>query len=159
MNAKAAKECVKMASKILVATDGSKYSEKAVDYGIDLAKKIGYDVLGLYVVNLKSLELFAIGHHDDIGGYENADRTLKDEGGVALNYVAAKGDELSVTVTKRIVRGHPAEEIVNVARQEGVEMIILGNLGKTGIEHMLIGSVSESVVRRSPCPVLVVRGQ
>ncbi len=148
-----------MSLKILIATDGSKYSNIAVDYGLGLARKLGYDVLGLYVVNLKSLEMFAIGHHDDITGYEATDRALRDEGEAALSYVAAKGAELGVTVSKRLVRGHPAEEIVGAARQEAVEMIVLGNVGKTGIEHMLMGSVSETVVRRAPCPVLVVRAK
>lgn len=148
-----------MSLKMLIATDGSKFSKKAADYGLSLAKKLGYDVLGLYVVNLKSLEIFAIGHHDDIGGYEAADRELTHEGEVALGYITAKGTELGVTLSNRLVRGHPAEEIIGIARQEDMEMIVLGNLGKTGVEHMLMGSVSETVVRRAPCPVLVVRGK
>jgi nucleotide-binding universal stress UspA family protein len=148
-----------MPFKMLIATDGSKYSMKAVDYGLDLAKKLGYDVLGLYVVNLKSLEMYAIGHHDDIGGYENTDNELKYEGKTALDYIVAKGANLGINVSKRLERGYPAEEIVKVAGQEDVKMIVLGNIGKTGIEHILMGSVSETVVRQASCPVLVVRGK
>jgi nucleotide-binding universal stress UspA family protein len=157
--AKTVRRNVKMPFKMLIATDGSKYSMKAVDYGLDLAKKLGYDVLGLYVVNLKSLEMFAIRHHDDISGYEDADSELRFEGETALGYVVAKGADLGITVSKRLARGYPAEEIVKVAGQEDVEMIVLGNIGKTGVEHILMGSVSETVVRQAPCPVLVVRGK
>jgi nucleotide-binding universal stress UspA family protein len=56
------------------------------------------------------------------------------------------------------VRGYPADEIIKAAKDEGVDLIVVGNLGRTGIERMLIGSVSEAVVRHAPCPVLVVRG-
>lgn len=148
-----------MTSKMLIATDGSKFSREAADYGLKLAQKLGYEVSALYVINMKSLEMYAIGHHDDIGGYERVNDQLKYEGEAALNQIVSKGAELGVKVSMHIVRGHPADEIIKVAEQEGVELIVVGNLGKTGLEHMLMGSVSEHVVRRAPCPVLVVRGR
>jgi nucleotide-binding universal stress UspA family protein len=147
-----------MSSKILIATDGSGYSQKAVDYGLELAKKLGADVIGLYVVSMKSLEMFAIGHHDDIGGYESAAAALKSDGEKALEYVALSGKKAGLDVSTKIVRGYPAEEIIKLASSEGVSMIVVGNLGKTGLEHLLLGSVSEAIVKKAPCPVLVVRG-
>jgi nucleotide-binding universal stress UspA family protein len=147
-----------MSNKILLATDGSKYSQRAVDYGIDLAKKLGVGVIALYVVNMKSLEMYALGHHDDIGGYTGADAVLKADGEKALAYVSSKGQEAGVGVSARMARGYPSEEIIKLASAEGVEMIVVGNLGKTGLEHLLLGSVSEAVVKKAPCPVLVVRG-
>jgi nucleotide-binding universal stress UspA family protein len=146
-----------MATKILITTDGSKYSENAVDYGVDLAKKLGCEVIALYVISLKHLEMFALGHHDDIGGYEKANESLLAEGDCALDYVASKGEEQGVEVSRNMPRGYPAEEILKAAKTENVGLIIVGNLGKTGLEHLLMGSVSEDVVRKAPCPVLVVR--
>ncbi len=146
-----------MASKILIATDGSKYSEKAADYGIDLAKRLGSEVIVLYVVNLKTLEKFALGHHDDIGGYERANDELKAEGALALDYVASKGNGKGVKVTKVLARGYPADEIVKMAESEMPEFVVVGSLGKTGLEHLFMGSVSEAVVKKASCPVLVVR--
>ncbi len=146
-----------MASKILIATDGSKYSEKAVDYGVDLAKRLGAEVIALYVVSLKTMERFALGHHDDIGGYERVNDELKAEGERALGYVAVKGEEIGVKVSKMLVRGYPADEILKAASSERPEFIVVGSLGKTGLEHLLMGSVSEAVVKKAPCPVLVVR--
>ncbi len=147
-----------MASKILIATDGSPYSRKAVDYGVGLAKKLDARVIALYVVNLKSLEMYAIAHHDDIGGYESAAAVLKGDGEKALEYAAEASKSVAVEVEKRLVRGYPADEIIKMAIDEGVSMVVVGNLGKTGLEHLLLGSVSEAVVKKSPCPVLVVRG-
>ncbi|BAI61874.1 putative universal stress protein [Methanocella paludicola SANAE] len=147
-----------MSNKIQIATDGSKYSQMAVDYGISMAKKLGASVIALYVVNLKSLEMYALGHHDDIGGYTGADAALKADGEKALAYVSSKCREAGVGVSTRMVRGYPSEEIIKLASSEGVDMIVVGNLGKTGLEHLLLGSVSEAIVKKAPCPVLVVRG-
>lgn len=147
-----------MSSKILIATDGSKYSRMAVDYGIGMAKKQGSGIIALYIVNLKSLELYALGHHDDIGGYESAAAALKSDGEKALEYAVSVGSKAGVDVAARLVRGYPVDEILKMASDEGVSMIVVGNLGKTGLEHLLLGSVSEAVVKKAPCPVLVVRG-
>ncbi len=148
-----------MAFKILQATDGSKFSDRAADYGIDMAKKLNAEVLALYVVNLKHLELYALEHHDEIIGYGDENGRLEKESREALAYVAARAKEKGVSLATRTTRGYPADEIVRIAGEEGFDLIVLGNLGKTGIERMLLGSVSEAVVRKAPCPVLVVPGK
>ncbi len=145
--------------KMLVATDGSKSSNKAIDYVVNIAAKMGAEVLGLYVINLKSLEFFALGHHDDIASYEDENSKLRREGEEALAYLKEQGAKAGVKVSAIIVRGYPAEEIVKTAEKENVAMIVVGNIGKTGLEHMLMGSVSETVVRKATRPVLVVRGE
>ncbi len=147
-----------MAFKILLATDGSKFSNRAAEYGLDMAKKLGADVLALYVINLKHFEIYALGHHDDITGYEDENLRMRKEGDEALDYVATGARERGVNMRTHIVRGYPADEIIKAAKDEGIDLIIVGNLGRTGIERMLLGSVSEAVVRNAPCPVLVVRG-
>lgn len=147
-----------MAFKILLATDGSKFSKRAADYGLDMAKKLDAGVLALFVINLKHFELYALEHHDDITGYEDENIRISKEGEDALGYVVTRAREKGVNLTTRIVRGYPADEIMKVAKDENVDLIIVGSLGRTGIERMLMGSVSEAVVRHAPCPVLVVRG-
>jgi nucleotide-binding universal stress UspA family protein len=146
-------------TKILLATDGSKHSKMAVDYGVGIAKKLGADVIGLYAINMKSLEIFALEHHDDISGYESESNRLKKEGDEALAYVSGVCAGQGVKATTSISKGYPAEEILKTAESEKVDMIIVGNLGKTNLEYMFMGSVSETVVKRAPCPVLVVRGK
>jgi nucleotide-binding universal stress UspA family protein len=145
--------------KILIATDGSKYSNKAIDYGIGLAARTGAEVAGLYVINMKTLEFFALGHHDNISGYEKENTRLLREGEEALAYLKEQCTKAGVKVSTAVVRGYPAEEIMKTAETEKVAMIVVGNVGRTGLDHMLMGSVSETVVRKAPCPVLVVRGE
>jgi nucleotide-binding universal stress UspA family protein len=55
------------------------------------------------------------------------------------------------------VAGEPAAEIVSFAREQGVDLLVLGTHGRTGLEHALMGSIAERVVRRARCPVLTVR--
>lgn len=145
--------------RILIATDGSRYSNMAVDYGVTMAKKLGYDIIGLYVINMKSLEIYALEHHDNISGYEAENERLKKEGETALGHMSSRCAEQGVKVSTSIARGYPAEDILKLAESEKVDMIIVGNLGKTNLEYMFMGSVSETVVKRAPCPVLVVRGK
>jgi nucleotide-binding universal stress UspA family protein len=145
--------------KMLIATDGSKSSNKAIDYGVKIAARMGAEVLGLYVVSLKSLELFALEHHDNIAGYEDENAKLRREGEEALAYLKEQCAKAGVKMTKVIVRGYPVEEILKTAEKEKVAMIVVGNIGRTGIELILMGSVAESVVRKANRPVLVVRGE
>jgi nucleotide-binding universal stress UspA family protein len=147
-----------MSDKLLIATDGSKYSRNAVEYAIGLARSLKAPVIALYVVNMKTLEMYALSHHDDIGGYESASIALQADGDKALGYVAEAGKNAGVEVITKMVRGYPPQEIIDIAGKEGVTMIVVGHLGKTGLEHLLLGSVSEAVVKKAPCPVLVVRG-
>ncbi len=150
---------IAMAFKILLGTDGSEFGNKAADYCMDMAKKLGDEVLALYVVDLKHFEIYALEHHDDITGYEDENARRSKEAKEAVEYVACRGKEKGVTVTTRIVRGYPADEIMKIAKSEAFDLIVVGNLGKSGISRVLMGSVSEAVVRHAPCPVLVVRGK
>ena len=58
-----------------------------------------------------------------------------------------------------VVAGHPADEIVHAARERGADLIVMATHGRTGLQHVLLGSVAEKVVRLAPCPVLTVRSQ
>jgi nucleotide-binding universal stress UspA family protein len=62
-----------------------------------------------------------------------------------------------MNVEALVVQGIPFVEIISTAKRNDVDMIVLGSHGRTGISHMMMGSVSEKVVRKAPCPVLTVR--
>ena len=68
-------------------------------------------------------------------------------------------EEAAVPVDTLVVRGAAAQTIVDTARSKGVDLIVMGTHGRTGLQHLLIGSVAERVVRLAPCPVMVVPGQ
>jgi nucleotide-binding universal stress UspA family protein len=59
----------------------------------------------------------------------------------------------------QVAAGHPAETIVRLARELAVDLIVMATHGRTGVSHLLLGSVAEHVVRHAPCPVLTVRQQ
>ena len=63
----------------------------------------------------------------------------------------------SIPFEHRLLAGHPAQTIVEVARDEDCSMIVMGTHGRTGLMRMLMGSMAEEIVRKSPCPVLTLR--
>ena len=65
--------------------------------------------------------------------------------------------DASIEFTHKLTMGDPATEIVRIAEEEKAGMIVLGTHGRTGMSRLLMGSVAEGVVRRSPCPVIVYR--
>ncbi len=65
--------------------------------------------------------------------------------------------DTSVPVEHRLIAGDPANAIVRLAKEDGVELIVMGTHGRTGLLRLLMGSVAEAVVRRAPCPVLTLR--
>jgi len=71
------------------------------------------------------------------------------------NTVAALPDDVSVETA--IVEGVPRTEILDYVGDAGMDMVVMGTHGRTGLDHYLIGSVAEKVVRRSPVPVVTVR--
>jgi nucleotide-binding universal stress UspA family protein len=80
---------------------------------------------------------------------EMAQNDLKDLAIATLN------ERLSVSPTVGV--GEPAEEIVRLARDEAVDLIVMGTHGRSGFRHVLLGSVAETVLRTAPCPVFTVK--
>jgi nucleotide-binding universal stress UspA family protein len=141
--------------RILVPTDFSKHSDNALRYAMAFADKFGAELHLLHVV--QDLALF-----------------LPDT--VAVSPVATPPvDQLTAAVREALLRavrdhglerfrvcpevreGTPFYEIVRYARERDVDLIVMGTHGRGGLAHVLLGSVSEKVVRKAPCPVLTVR--
>ena len=86
---------------------------------------------------------------------------------VLIDYVEKTETELADLVrthltdlgsaTVKVTVGKPAEEILQVARDEAVDLIVMGTHGRTGLRHVLLGSIAETVVRTAPCPVFTVK--
>jgi nucleotide-binding universal stress UspA family protein len=91
--------------------------------------------------------------------WESMYELLRQEGEVAMKYVAEKAEEAGVEVEANIIEGHPADEIIKYSEKNSISLIVLGTLGKSGLDRFLLGSVAEKVVRNSKIPVLVVRGK
>ncbi|HOW15696.1 universal stress protein [Methanosarcina sp.] len=140
--------------KILIATDGSEASERAADFGIDTLKFEGAKVYAVYVIDTGSYGSVPV----DKKKFKKIEQ-LEETGHKATSYVEKKAKAAGMEVESVVLQGNPAEEIVDFAEEERVDMIVVGSLGKSGIKRFMLGSVSEKVVRRAKIPVLVVRGQ
>lgn len=144
----------KLYKKILIATDGSEYTKNAVDYGIDLAKSTGAKLHAIYVVDTAAFASIPMD-----AAWESMYELLRQEGDEATKYVADKAEAESLEVERNTVEGHPADEIIKYAEKNQISLIVMGTLGKSGLDRFLLGSVAEKVVRTSKIPVLVVRGR
>jgi len=84
---------------------------------------------------------------------------LKKEGQKAIYKVKECGEASGVEVREVLLEGHPSSEIIDFAENNDIDLIVMGTLGKTGLDRFLMGSVAEKVVRNSKVPVLVVRSE
>lgn len=138
---------------ILIATDGSETAKEAADFGIELVGCTGAKVYALYVIDTtpyRSVPLDKIWSKEVLNEFEKA-------GHEATSYIEKIGNAVGVEVESRVLRGHPAEKILGFAEDNNMDMIIVGSLGKGGYEKVVLGSVSEKIVRHAKVPVLVVR--
>jgi nucleotide-binding universal stress UspA family protein len=144
---------------ILVATDGSDDSAAAVEAALDLAHDTSGRLLVLSVVPEASGAV--AGEGDGVGaGAEPPARDADAEviGAVDLtNDVVDHAIEWGIEATPLVWEGEPADAILAAAESEGADVIVIGSSGKSGVGRMLMGSVSDDVIRRSTVPVMVVR--
>jgi nucleotide-binding universal stress UspA family protein len=141
---------------IVIATDGSENTQKAISYGIEIAKISGATVHALYVVDSSS---FASIPMSSEGGWEAMYEILKTEGEKAVSAVKNQGEAAGVDVREVVLEGHPTNEIIEFSENNNIDLIVMGTLGKTGLDRFLLGSVAEKVVRSSKVPVMVVRSE
>jgi nucleotide-binding universal stress UspA family protein len=132
---------------ILVPTDFSEMSDAALKYAVGLAQTFSSQ---LYLVHVpgKSGENFEANF--PIGRFENM---VRERFETLVSQPEAK--QLRPEYAVRI--GSPAHEIVRYADDRDIDLIVMGTHGRSGVAHMVMGSVAEQVVREAPCPVLIVR--
>lgn len=139
--------------RILIATDGSEKVKNAVDWGIGLAKVYDAAVSAIYVIPPSGVALAMRGEMWS----KALENHLQDEGRKATEYVVAAGRKEGVEVEPVLIEGKtPTDGIVDFAKENDVDLIVMGTLGKTGLSHILLGSVAENVVRHSKRQVLTV---
>jgi len=136
-------------SRILVATDFSEQSHKALNYAIGFAAQFGAELTLVHVVEPV---LYPTDWMVPLPEIDFA-QTRK----FLIEQLKALSRNSPVTAQSIVRRGQPAEEIVAAARERKVDLIVIATHGYSGVKHVLIGSVAERVVRSAPCPVLTVR--
>jgi nucleotide-binding universal stress UspA family protein len=134
-------------STVVVATDLSRVSTRAVDVGIDLARRLSARLLLLNVLDLGRLS--GRGRHDRV------DQARAEREPVLLEMVRA-AREAGVEAEFLLWQGSPVETISEAATSEGAEMIVVGSHRRRGPGRMLLGSVSDGLARTARVPVLIV---
>lgn len=141
----------KLYRRILIATDGSEYTKKAVDYGIDLANNTGAELHAIYVIDTRAYDSIPLS-----APLEYAYSLLRQEGDKAIKYVADRAEAEGLEVEGIITEGHPADEIIKYAENNSIDLIVMGTLGKSGLDRFLLGNVADKVIRSSKIPVIAV---
>lgn len=134
--------------KILLATDGSENSKSAACSGIEIAKSTGAEVYAVYVAGISCCSPIMP---------ESYDWEIGKEGSEAIAEIEEMGKKIGVKVNPVLLQGHPAQEILDFAEKNNIDMIVMGTQGKAGIDRFLLGGVTEKVVRHAKAEVLVVR--
>jgi len=132
---------------ILVPTDFSQPSDAALHYATDMARTFGAQLYLLHVPGKtgENLEL-----NFPVGRFETAARER-------LDTLLSPSDVERLRPEYALRIGTPAEEIVRYADARDIDLIVMGTHGRSGVAHLLLGSVAEQVVRAAPCPVLLIR--
>ncbi len=142
--------------RILVPIDFSIESLKALRYAIALATRFGAEVLVLHVIEPTYFgrASSSFSSQPSMTAYQDAEWRIASSD---LELLAAELNEEGARIETMVKRGVPSLVIVNTAKSTPAELIVMGTHGRTGLPHMLIGSVAERVVRLAACPVLTVR--
>ncbi|MEW6696948.1 MAG: universal stress protein [Bacillota bacterium] len=145
-----------MYKKILVPLDGSDRATKALSHAVELAKKLGAKVTLINVV--PSLPPYVNTAVDRLGQAQQAiiDELMRNGKEMLEQYVSSISDK-TLDVDTFIVMGQPADEILEKARAENYELIVIGSRGLGEIKGYIMGSVSNRVSRHASCPVLIIR--
>jgi nucleotide-binding universal stress UspA family protein len=144
-----------MLKKIFIATDGSETSMRAAKMAVDIGKKTGAMVTAVYVVDVHKLAQLP-GYAAMPGIKDNLMELMFKDGNEALEEIGDLARDAGVAYERVVAEGDPGEELLKLCRDPGSDLIVLGTIGKSGLEKFLLGSVAEKVVRHSHVPVLVV---
>ncbi|SRR5579884_308750 len=146
---------------ILIAVDRSGYKDKIVAFASMLAKAMDSEIIAIHVIDKHSLGLGAVG---DMLGYYRGGRVEPYEEAVQrkakelLDEIKAACERENLKVQTEVISGSSiADSIIGYAKDNDIDVIIIGTLGMTGMEKFLLGSVASNVISHAHCPVVAVR--
>jgi nucleotide-binding universal stress UspA family protein len=159
-------------TKILVGVDGSKNSEKALDYALEIADKFSASILILnvfqpppesgYKANVFSQFPESGYSQDTIGEQSNMSAFIKDLRKLheaILSKAAERAIKLKpiLKITTELIEGNTPSQIIETAANGGFDLIVVGHMGESEIKEFLLGSTSERVAHQARCAVLIVK--
>lgn len=137
----------------LVPLDFSTYADQALDYAIRLARPLNARLTLLHVIQPVPMAGVDMG----VALPETYLQELEEEVQRSMEAALARVTAAGLTGERVVLYGVPFQEIVDTAKARQVALIVMGTHGRTGLLHVLLGSVAEKVIRLAPCSVLVVR--
>jgi nucleotide-binding universal stress UspA family protein len=143
--------------KILYPTDYSEYSLAALPYAVRLARQNDAELYCLHVVEMPHEEYLTSEYMVPLNvPHVPEDKILRTARARLQRFVAENLAGVD-RVTSRVLIGVPFIEIIRYARDQSIDLIVIGTHGHSALAAMLLGTVAEKVVRKAPCPVLTVR--
>lgn len=143
---------------ILIATDGSPLSDKAVEAGLSLAALAGAAVVALKVVPHYPRSYFEGGLATDTNDMKRIEKQWSEAANTLVNDIKIKGEEQKVAVTAVVVKSDlVAEAVIETAQNHHCDLIVMASHGRKGIQRMLLGSETQHVLTHANMPVLVLR--
>jgi nucleotide-binding universal stress UspA family protein len=141
---------------LLIATDGSELADKGVTHGLAFAKALGAKVTVVTVSD--PWTIYMTGEVGATFPVEEYERACEASASAILAAVAKRAEAMGVACEKRYVKDEfPAEGILETAKNEGSDLIVMASHGRSGVQRLLLGSQANKVVTHSTVPVLVCR--
>jgi nucleotide-binding universal stress UspA family protein len=137
---------------ILSATDFSEFSNHTVSFGAALAKEFGSNLLICHVIDLSSVAIYGEFQLDPVG---QQDRIMED----ANSQLEELAGDQPVAWEPLITVGKPADEISRIVEEKSIDLVISATRGRSGFKRLILGSVTERLMRTLSCPLLVVRSR
>ena len=140
--------------RILLPTDFSQHSATAANYACELATRFDAELHLLHTLEIHPSLTPEFGMGLVLPKYVSESRSAAEKllaGSLDSQWTPGR------TVIRAVVEGSPRVEIIRYAREHDIDLIVLSTHGRTGLPHVILGSVAENVVRTAPCPVLTVR--
>ena len=142
-----------MFHKVLVATGGSPWSDKAVAYAIDLAKDYDLELLILHVIAETPPYFIA-----EAGtSLETVLENSEEAGRQIIAAAAHRARESGVVFDTELAWGRVPDVVCRTASEHDCDLIVVGSRGLTGFKRLMLGSISNAIAAKAPCPVLVVK--
>ena len=146
--------------RIMVAVGFNGYAEELLTFALRIAEGFSAELLIVNVIHSRDVEavgtIAAMGFEVDSEHYVSS---IKEERQQALDEILKKNSNSADKIRMIIKTGNPTEELLKLALNEDIDLIIMGIKGRTELRHMLVGSVAEKVFRRSPVPILSYRDE
>jgi nucleotide-binding universal stress UspA family protein len=141
---------------ILLPTDFSECAQYALSYASEFAREAGASIICVHVIEPIVPTVGYAGVTEPLPMTDISDQ-LEDSAARELPKIGQREEFAGLSVEEVIVHGDAASEIVRVAKERKVDLIVISSHGRTGLGRILFGSTAEHVVRHAPCPVLVVK--